>query len=170
MLTCSASHTFAARPIPAETLQLALVEARGTLAFAGPDAQARAMLAQQHHTIEAIDRWLDQLMAWSPARTIARCPNPGCNAPLRPDKRCPDCGTREGAERCCDDCGRPEDRHGLRPWPTTSWTGWTDGTERQVCVRDWMWRHRHDGRPRNGIERLALGAGLIAAGDHNQGV
>lgn len=127
----------------------------------GPDAQARALLASQHHAIDVVGRWLDQLIAWSPARTIARCPNPGCNAPLRPDRRCPECGTREGAERCCDDCGDGGGRQGLRPWPTVTWAGWTDGQARMLCLRDWMWRYRHDGRPRNGIERLQLGDGLI---------
>ena len=101
------------------------------------------------------------LAEWSPARTIARCPNPGCGEPLRPDKRCPKCSTREGARLVCGDCGKEDDRRGLRPWPPKGWTGYTDGTDRVLCWKDYKWRHRHDGRPAASIDRLALGDGVL---------
>ena len=129
--------------------------------IAVPPMSARAArLLDALHAIMGLAITVDHGLAeWSPARTIARCP--ACGDPLRPDKRCTTCGTREGAKRACGDCGDPEDRHGLRPWPPQGWTGYTDGGQRVLCVRDWMWRHRHEGRPRNGIERLALGANMI---------
>lgn len=140
-----------------------------TLATPTPTEARAARLLDALHALMGLAITVDHGLAeWSPARTIARCP--ACGDPLRPDKRCTSCGAREGVKRACADCGEPEDRHGLRPWPPEGWAGYTDGTQRVVCVRDWMWRHRHEGHARNGIERLALGAGLIAAGDHNQGV
>lgn len=140
-----------------------------TLAAPTPTQARAARLLNDLHALMGLAATIDHGLAeWSPARTIARCP--ACGDPLRPDKRCTACGAREGTKRACGDCGEPEDRHGLRPWPPEGWTGYTDGTQRVVCVRDWMWRHRHEGHARNGIERLGLGAGLIAAGDHSQGV
>ena len=128
------------------------------------DTQERAAnTLNDLHQLDMITARVDPgLEQWSSVRVIARCPNPGCNFPLRPDKRCPECNTRAAAKLTCDDCGKPEDRRGLRPWPTQGWTGYTDGVARLVCITDWSWRHRHEGRARNGVERLALGEGLLA--------
>lgn len=131
-----------------------------TLATPTPtEARAARLLAWLHQLVALAAHVDPGLLEWSPARTIARCP--ACGDPLRPDRRCTTCGAREGAKRLCADCLEPEDRHGLRPWPPQGWTGYVDGAHRVLCVRDWMWRHRHEGRPRVGIQRLALGANMI---------
>lgn len=138
---------------------------RAVTATRRTDTQGRAAVTlAELHQLDAITARVDPgLEQWSSVRVIARCH--ACGFPLRPDKRCPECGTRSGAKRTCGDCGDDEDRHGLRVWPPKGWTGYTDGDQRVVCLKDWMWRHRHDGRPRNGVERLALGAGVINADD-----
>lgn len=137
---------------PGSPVELAIVAPNptGTLARAGRLLVALDQLARLAATVDP------GLHEWSPARTIARCST--CGDPLRPDKRCTACGSRDGAVRACADCQEPEDRHGLRPWPPKGWTGYVDGPGRVVCVGDWMWRHRHEGRPK---VRLALGDNVI---------
>lgn len=138
---------------------------RAVTATKRTDTQGRAAttLADLHQLDMITARVDPSLEQWSSVRVIARCH--ACGFPLRPNKRCPECNTRAGATPCCDDCGKEQDRAGLRPWPTRDWAGYTDGVARMVCLRDWMWRHRHDGLARNGVERLAIGAGVIGADD-----
>lgn len=127
-----------------------------TLATPAPTMARAARLLAELHRLATLAIAVDHGLAeWSPVRTIARCPNPGCNEPLRPDKRCPNCSQREGARQPCDDCGR-NDADRLLPWPPSNWTGWTDGEQYRVCMADYKWRRRHDGRPKLGAERLAL--------------
>lgn len=116
-----------------------------------------ANLHQLAHLARDVD---DGLAEVNPARTIAYCPNPACGRALLPGARCTACSTRQEAEPVCADCGNPFGSAGSRPWPPEGRRRDSDAVV-AVCVRDWMFRHRHDGRPRNGIERLALGAGLI---------
>lgn len=135
-------------------------------------ARAARLLHQLHQLHQLASDINHGLAEANPHRIVAYCPNPKCGRAVLPGERCTSCSTRQQAEPTCDDCGKPEDRHGMRSWPTTSWTGWADGVTRTLCLTDWMWRWRHDGRPRNGIERLALGDGVLveAGGEHTPGV
>ena len=142
---------------PGSPVELAIIAPNPT----STTARAARLLAALGHLVHLAATIDPGLAEWSPARTIARCPNPGCGEPLRPDKRCPKCSTREGARLVCDDCGKEDHHRGLRPWPPTTWTGYTDGVARVLCWKDYKWRHRHDGRPAASIDRLALGDGVL---------
>lgn len=129
-------------------------------------AQAGRLLANLHHLARLAVEVDHGLAENSPKRTVAYCPNPACGRAVAPGSRCTACSTRQEAKPTCADCGNEGDQGGMRVWPP-------EGRQRPgdipvlVCIKDWMWRHRHEGRPRNGIERLALGDGLMTepAGD-----
>lgn len=135
---------------------LAAVEARLARTGTTPDMRAATLLVQLHRLAQLAAQVDPGLIEWSPKRTIARCPAPTCGEPLPSGGRCPKCSLRDGAKPPCDDCGRT-DADKLLPWPPANWTGWTDGEAYRVCMADYKWRRRHDGRPKLGAERLALG-------------
>lgn len=122
-------------------------------------ARAARLLQQLHQLAQLASDVNHGLAEANPLRIVAYCPNPKCGRAVLPGERCPVCSTREQAKPCCDDCGRDADK--LLPWPPSNWVGWTDGEERRVCMADYKWRRRHDGRPKVSIEALAIGAGVL---------
>lgn len=107
------------------------------------------------------------LQGWRQDRPTQLCPR--CNMPMAQGfKRCQQiidgvqCGARAGAVEVptCDDCRTEQPRSNLRPFiePGT-------GRRLTLCVSDWMWRHRHDGRARVSVARLARDAADLVAAD-----
>ncbi len=121
--------------------------------------QAMRLIAALHQMARLAKTVDDGLSSANPKRKIAYCPNPKCGRAVLPGERCPVCSTREQAKPTCDDCKREADK--LLPWPPSTWAGWTDGEQRRVCMADYKWRRRHDGRAKVSIEALALGDGMI---------
>lgn len=111
------------------------------------------------------------LMECAPGRPIAVCPwgHPLTAAGGRCTHTDPAtgvrCGGRPATVRHCADCRRPEgrqpegDRITIRPWKLPN------GTEIDLCNADWMFRYRHDGRPRASVARLLADAGDLVASD-----
>ena len=129
-----------------------------TLATPAPTMARAARLLDDLHAIMGLAVTVDHGLAeWSPARTVAYCPNPTCGRAIPLGGRCPTCSTRQQAKPVCADCGTEEPgRDGFRFWPSAQ-----APDKIQLCRADWMFRHRHEGRARVGVERLALAANII---------
>lgn len=123
-----------------------------------PMTTRAARLLDALHAIMGLAVTVDHgLHEWSPNRTIAYCPNPTCGRAIPLGGRCPTCSTRQQAKPTCHDCGTEEPgRDGFRFWPSAQ-----APDKIQLCRADWMFRHRHEGRARVGVERLALAANMI---------
>ncbi len=129
-----------------------------TLATPTPTEARAARLLDALHAIMGLAVTVDHGLAeWSPNRTVAYCPNPTCGRAIPLGGRCPTCSTRQQAKPTCHDCGTEEPgRDGFRFWPSAQ-----APDKIQLCRADWMFRHRHEGRARVGVERLALATNMI---------
>lgn len=136
---------------------------QATMAADSIQQHRAARLLAALHQLEQVAAIVDPGLAeWSPARTVAYCPNPACGRAIPIGGRCPTCSTRQQAKPACADCGTDDPgRGGFRFWPSAE-----APDKLQLCRADWMFRHRHEGRARVGIERLQLAGNMIqAAGD-----